>query len=245
MSFHSWLQNLRSALAPGRGQRHHRRRGSLRAATHRLNVEALEDRLTPSFTWNYPVWLRPGRDTAPSGPATADFNGDGWSGHGYAEPRRDPCQPAAEQRRRHVQRRRLPVANVRVQSWRPATSPATASPTCSSRLGRLAVLPGHGDGTFAAPIRILGNGDGSLAVADFNGDSQPDVCGVAVDDFDADGKLDLAVDGTSDSATMPVSSRCWVAGTEPSPPDGYIGVDHDTQSVVTVDLNRDGGGAWP
>ena len=49
MSFHSWLQNLRSALAPGRGQRHHRRRGSLRAATHRLNLEALEDRCLPAF----------------------------------------------------------------------------------------------------------------------------------------------------------------------------------------------------
>ena len=44
MSFHSWLQNLRSALAPGRGQRKHGRRGSLRAATHRPNLEVLEDR---------------------------------------------------------------------------------------------------------------------------------------------------------------------------------------------------------
>src|SRR5262249_26435719 len=39
MSFNSWLQNLRSALAPGRGQRDHKRRGSLRAATHRPNLE--------------------------------------------------------------------------------------------------------------------------------------------------------------------------------------------------------------
>ena len=51
MSFNRWLQNLRSALAPGRGPPHHGRWGSRRAATHRLNVEALEDRLTPSFTW--------------------------------------------------------------------------------------------------------------------------------------------------------------------------------------------------
>ena len=29
MSFPSWLQSLRSALAPGRGRRHHRRRGPL------------------------------------------------------------------------------------------------------------------------------------------------------------------------------------------------------------------------
>jgi len=44
MSFNSWLQNLRSALAPGRGQRHYGRRGSLRAATPRPNLEVLEDR---------------------------------------------------------------------------------------------------------------------------------------------------------------------------------------------------------
>jgi hypothetical protein len=48
MSLHSWLHNLRSALAPGRGQRHHRRRGSLRAARHRPNLEVLEDRTLPS-----------------------------------------------------------------------------------------------------------------------------------------------------------------------------------------------------
>ena len=70
MSFHSWLQNLRSALTPGRGQPHHRPRGSRRAATHRLNLEVLEGRLTPSFTWagSFPV----------SGAmVTADFNNDG------------------------------------------------------------------------------------------------------------------------------------------------------------------------
>src|SRR2546423_1079061 len=47
MSFHSWLQNLRSALVPGRGRRQHRRR-SIRAATHRPNLEVLEDRCVPT-----------------------------------------------------------------------------------------------------------------------------------------------------------------------------------------------------
>jgi probable HAF family extracellular repeat protein len=49
MSFNSWLQNLRSVLAPGRGQRNHKRRGSLRAATHRPNLEVLEDRCVPAL----------------------------------------------------------------------------------------------------------------------------------------------------------------------------------------------------
>jgi hypothetical protein len=49
MSFHSVLQNLRSALARGRGQRHHRRRSALRALTLLPSLEVLEDRITPSF----------------------------------------------------------------------------------------------------------------------------------------------------------------------------------------------------
>src|SRR5262245_9702791 len=48
MSLHSWLQNLRSALIPALGQRHHRRRGSGRAARRRPNLEVLEDRCVPA-----------------------------------------------------------------------------------------------------------------------------------------------------------------------------------------------------
>src|SRR5262245_7962707 len=44
MSFHSWLQNLCSGLAPGRGQRRRPRR----SATHRPRLEVLEDRTVPS-----------------------------------------------------------------------------------------------------------------------------------------------------------------------------------------------------
>jgi hypothetical protein len=84
MSVDSWLQSLRSTLAPGRSQRHLRRRGSVRAATHRLNVEVLEDRLTLSFTWGglYPIdefYLRAPDFTFAdaAGPGvTADFNGE-------------------------------------------------------------------------------------------------------------------------------------------------------------------------
>src|SRR5262249_32810702 len=44
MSFHSWLQKLRSVLVPGRGQRRRPRR----PATHRPRLEVLEDRTVPS-----------------------------------------------------------------------------------------------------------------------------------------------------------------------------------------------------
>ena len=86
MSFHSWLQNLRSALAPGRGQRHHRRRGSLRAATHRLNLEVLEDRLTAQLHLGRRLPVGEGLTPFSQGSATADFNGDGLGlGHGNLE----------------------------------------------------------------------------------------------------------------------------------------------------------------
>ena len=73
MSFTSWLRNLRSALAPGRGQRHHRRRARSRAATHRPRLEVLEDRCVLSFSpaVSYAV------GTNPQAVVTADFNSDG------------------------------------------------------------------------------------------------------------------------------------------------------------------------
>jgi len=73
MSVHSWLQNLRSTLTPNRGQRHHGRRGSLRAATHRPSLECLEDRMTPSFSpaASFPV------GASPVEVVTGDFNCDG------------------------------------------------------------------------------------------------------------------------------------------------------------------------
>jgi VCBS repeat protein len=41
--------------------------------------------------------------------------------------------------------------------------------------GKLVLLPGKGDGTFAAPVQIAANGGKTLVVADFNGDGHPDV----------------------------------------------------------------------
>ena len=73
MLLKSWLQNLRSSLAPGRGQRHHRRRCSLRSATHRPNLEVLDDRALPSFLG--PVTYAVGAD--PQAIVSADFNGGG------------------------------------------------------------------------------------------------------------------------------------------------------------------------
>src|SRR5262245_52817932 len=79
MSLHSWLGTLRSAVAPGRGQRQLRRRGSPRSATHRPSVEVLEDRTVPSFSpaVSYPVGGLPVASWVQNQPiVTADFNND-------------------------------------------------------------------------------------------------------------------------------------------------------------------------
>ncbi|MBI3406960.1 MAG: DUF3466 family protein [Planctomycetes bacterium] len=48
MSFHSWLQNLRSALTPGRNRGRQRQRRSPRPTSHRPSLEILEDRCVPA-----------------------------------------------------------------------------------------------------------------------------------------------------------------------------------------------------
>src|SRR5262245_34708929 len=92
MSFHSWLQKLRNALAGGQGQRDPRRRSprsatprsatprsatprsaTPRPATHRLNLEPLEERRLPAFL--APVDYAAG--SAPGAIVSADFNNDG------------------------------------------------------------------------------------------------------------------------------------------------------------------------
>src|SRR3954462_1800744 len=73
MSSPGWLHDLRFALAPRRGRRHHKRRDRLRAATPRLSLEVLEGRVTPSFGPATSLPVGPN----PQVVVTADFNNDG------------------------------------------------------------------------------------------------------------------------------------------------------------------------
>ncbi len=175
MSFHSWLHNFRSTLAPSRGQRHHRRRGASRAATHRRNLEVLEDRCLLSFSpaVSYPV------GTNPQAVVTADFNHDG--------------------------RLDLAVANVESNSvsvllgngngsFQPARTSTTGARPLSVAVGdfnrdgkldlatanqggnNVSLLSGNGDGTFQAASNIdIGSIPSSVAVGDFNGDGKLDL----------------------------------------------------------------------
>lgn len=181
MSFHSWLQSLRSALTPGRSQGRRRQRRSPRAATYRPNLEALEDRLTPSFgpATDFPVGLNP------AAVATGDFNndgqldlatanagdttvsvllGDGQGGFGAASNFATGASPSS----------------VAVGDFDGDGNLDLV--TANQSLRYVSVLRGNGDGTFQPPVTT----DTSHQLTD------PPVSMAPVADFNADGKTDLA-----------------------------------------------------
>jgi FG-GAP-like repeat/RTX calcium-binding nonapeptide repeat (4 copies) len=177
MSLHSWLHSLRSALAPSRGQRHHWRPGARRAATHRPNLEVLEDRCLLSFSpaVSYPV------GTSPQAVLTADFNGDDKLDLAVVNYSSSDVS--------------VLLGNGDGTFRQPALTSATGSGPLSvavgdfnadgkldlatANAGDVSVLLGNKDGTFqaATSIGVVGNPT-SVAVGDFNGDGTLDL-GVA------------------------------------------------------------------
>ncbi|MFO0967577.1 MAG: Calx-beta domain-containing protein [Gemmataceae bacterium] len=252
MSFHSWLRNLLSALAPRRGQRQHRRRGSQGTATHRPSLEVLEDRLTPSFTW---VGTFPAALTPPQVVVTGDFNNDGTldvatgadtvnmlagNGDGTLQP---PIQ----------------LADL------PATPPSPRGDFTSDGIpdqvyrdveGNLVVRPGRGDGTFGNPIYSQGPGGDleALTTADLNGDGRLDlVLGFATTDTGGVGCSLLGRgDGTFGDTEvfwlcpdLSLGGRALAIGdfdNDGRPDIAAVGADSMGEGAVTVLLND---GAWP
>lgn len=175
MSFNSWLQNLRSALAPRRGQRNHGRRGS---ATRLPILEVLEDRITPSFTWGG-TYLLSEHDLgwvtgASTGWATADFNRDGYPDTVSVD-NTDSLILRLSKSDGTFSDSRTVANGVRSVAVDDFTSDGISDLLVLGSYG-LAVLPGHGDGTFAAsiPSDVL-RFAGWMAAADFNGDGRLDV----------------------------------------------------------------------
>jgi hypothetical protein len=232
MSFHGWLQKLRSTVAPRWGQRHHQERRSLQAARHRLNVEILEDRLTPSFSH---AGFYPAAEYATT-LGTTDFNNDGHrdlttgtsvllgDGQGRFGDAFDATVESDMIDRNSI---------YDGAAFGDCTSDGipdriTASPA-SSTGWRLFVQPGRGDGTFGDPIQSVGGifPYGPWAAADFNGDGQFDVITTSFT-FDHGGWVHISLsrgDGT-------------FAGPEPEP--GIYAIGFDPRDIVIADFNEDG-----
>src|SRR6476660_4685855 len=151
MSFNSWLQNLRSALAPGRGQRHHGRRGSLRAATHRPNLEVLEDRCLLSFSpaVSFPAGINP------QAVVTADFNGDGRLDLATANAGDNTVSVLLGNANGTFQPAQNSATGVYPQSLAVGDFNADGKlDLATANTGDVSVLLGNGNGTFQAPANI-------------------------------------------------------------------------------------------
>jgi hypothetical protein len=222
MSFHSWLQNLRFALASGRGQHFRRRCGVPRATRHRPSLEGLEDRCLPAFL--APVGY--GADGNAHAVVTGDFNRDGRLDLATAN--------------------QSPSNNVSIYlgngdgSFQDARNYATdLGPTALAAGdfngdGKLDLVTGHWDEEINL---LLGNGDGSFQWTGtwWWADAADPPSDMAVGDFDADGNLDLAL---SSPRVIAVLLGDGQAGFEfgshlfVSNPDGA--------AIVAADFNHDG-----
>src|SRR5262245_24652443 len=186
MSFHSWLQNLRSALAPGRGHRKHGRRSSLRAVTHRPNVEVLEARCLPAFL-------------APVSYAAGGYVGDVKAGDFNGDTVPDLVAANTDDNAVSVLLGNGDGTFQSAQTFAVSPWPESVAVGDFNEDGKLdlatanydyygdndvGILLGHGDGTFAPAVPLT------------NGTTQGSQ-GIATGDLNSDGHKDLVV--TSDN----------------------------------------------
>lgn len=184
MSFPSWLQNLRSALAPGRSQGRQRQPRSPRTATQRPVLEVLDNRTLPSFS--APSGFAAG--TFPNTVVTTDFNGDGRLDLAVLNVGSDDVSVLLGTGDGAFQATRNRYI---LGGWQPHTlavgdfngdgRPDIVAPSSGSSIGGVEVFLGNGDGSFQQSTNTSTEGNSSLAMA--------------VGDFDGDGNLDLAVTG--------------------------------------------------
>jgi hypothetical protein len=229
MSSPGWLHDLRFALAPRRGRRHRKGRDSLRAATHRLNLEVLEDRVTPSFSpaTSFPVGPNP------QAVVTADFNndghldlatasaggtvsvllGDGRGGFGAANHFATDTGP-----------RSMAVGDFNNDGHLDLV-------TANAPSSWLSITLGNGDGTFRAPTTLFPSG-GPLAVAvgDFNADGRMDI---VVNEYDMEGfdYVQVLLGNSRNGFTIANAYTLF---------DFYFDPDQAAPGLAVGDLNGDG-----
>jgi hypothetical protein len=209
MSLHSWLHSFRSALAPGRGQRQLRRRGVRRAATHRPNLEVLEDRSVPAFL--APIYYATGASS--NAVVTADFNDDGHLDLATANHGSNDVSVLLGNGDGTFQSARI---------FATTGSPVWIEAGDFNGDGKLDLVTGnyvwYGDESYNEFSTLLGNGDGSfqwIGNSTAGGGNYQDV---ALGDVNGDGKLDVAttMNGGFTSGGEGESSRLWGTGTASS-----------------------------
>jgi FG-GAP-like repeat len=186
VTFHSWLQHLRSALASGRGQRKHGRRGSLGNVTHPPSVEVLEARCLPAFL--APVYYVAGGYVGDV--KVGDFNGDTVPDLVAANTDDNAVSVILGNGDGTFQSAQTSAAGI----WPESVAVGDFNEDGKLDLATanydyygdndVGILLGHGDGTFAPAVPLS------------NGTTQGSQ-GIATGDLNADGHKDLVV--TSDS----------------------------------------------
>jgi hypothetical protein len=201
MSLHSWLRNLRSALAPGRGQRRHKGRDSLRAASHRPSVEVLEDRLTPSFSpaTSFPV------GPSPQAVVTADFNNDGRLDLATANAGGNTVSVLLGDGRGGFGAANDSAADIGSRSMAVGDFNNDGNldlVTVSDQVAGASTMLGNGDGTFRAPKNhFTWGGPQAVAVGDFNADGSMDILVSEFDVQDGFGKVQVLLGNGQDGFT--------------------------------------------
>ena len=217
----SWLQNLRTVLTPRRGQCQHRRRGSLRAATHRPHFEILEDRSVLASS------------------VSADFNGDGVLDFATANYLTNDVS---------VVLGNADGTSQPAQNYATSGSPVWIVVGDFNGDGELDLVTGNevGPPYWNDEIStLLGNGDGSFQWIGrtLTGSYEALVDDAVVGDFNADGKLDVAMSSWYVPLDAPTGGvGVWLGdGNGFFASDSYLGTSGANYlPIVAADFNRDG-----